>query len=253
MHSALKKVLGNHVSQKGSLVNDEKLRFDFSHNDMISEENIENIELLVNKIIKQKHPVQIEIQDHNVAVNSGAIALFGEKYGDEVRVVTMGKDKDNIFSRELCGGTHVNNTGDIEKFKIINQSSIASGIRRIEALTNINVNIFNRDKKLKQKDLQIKIQNEIIKYIDLIKDINPQKKLIINSEINLEEQLKEIKKIYNDNKQNMVISRNIKNIKIEKIGNYNFIYLLAKNYPGNALKLFIDEQKKLYPKKVLLF
>jgi alanyl-tRNA synthetase len=252
LHSALRKVLGNHIFQKGSLVNDEKLRFDFSHNDIISEENLENIELLVNKIIKQKSPVQIEIQDHSVAVNSGAIALFGEKYGDEVRVVTMGKDRDNIFSRELCGGTHVNNTGDIEKFKIINQSSIASGVRRIEALTNISVNIFNIDQELKQKDITIQIKNEINKYIDLIKDINPRKKYNIDIEENLEKQLTEIKKVYNDNKQKMDIAKNKENIKIEKIGRYNLIYLLANNYPGKALKLFIDEQKKSHPKESII-
>ena len=252
LHASLRKILGNYVSQKGSLVNHEKLRFDFSHNDIISEENLEKIELLVNKIIKQKSPVLIEIQDHNVAVNSGAIALFGEKYGEEVRVVTMGKDGDNIFSRELCGGTHVNNTGDIEKFKIINQSSIASGIRRIEALTNLSVDKFNSDQELKQKDFTIQIKKEINKYIDLIKDINPQKIYNFNLEKNLEEQLKEIKKIYNDNKQNIDITKNKENIKIEKIGNYNLIYLLAKNYPAKALKLFIDEQKKSHPKESII-
>ena len=252
LHSALREVLGNHISQKGSLVNDEKLRFDFSHNDIISEENLEKIELLVNKIIKQKSPVQIKIQDHNEAVNSGAIALFGEKYGDEVRVVVMGKGRDNIFSRELCGGTHVNNTGDIEKFKITNESSIASGIRRIEALTNISVNIFNRDQESKQKDFKIQIKKEINKYIGLIKDINPQKTYNIDLEKNLEEQLKEIKNIYNNNKQNMDIEKNKENIKIEKIGNYNLIYLLANNYPAKALKIFIDEQKKSHPQESII-
>jgi alanyl-tRNA synthetase len=252
LHSALREVLGNHIFQKGSLVNDEKLRFDFSHNDMISEENLKKIELLVNKIIKQRSPVQIELQDHNEAVNSGAIALFGEKYGDEVRVVEMGKDRDNFFSRELCGGTHVNNTGDIEKFKIINESSIASGIRRIEALTNISVNIFNRDQESKQKDFKMQIKKEINKYIDLIKIINPQKIYNIDLQENLEEQLKKIKKIYNDNKQNIDIAKNKENIKIEKIGNYNLIYLLSNNYPSKALKMFIDEQKKLHPKESII-
>ena len=252
LHASLRKVLGNHVSQKGSLVNSEKLRFDFSHNDVISEENLKKIESLVNNIIKQKSSVQIEIQDHKVAVNSGAIALFGEKYGDEVRVVTMGKDGDNIFSRELCGGTHVQNTGVIEKFKIINQSSVASGIRRIEALTNISVDKFYRDYELKQKNIKIQLKEEIRKYIDLIKDINPHKIYNFNFEKNLDEQLKEIKKIYNDNKQNMDITKNKENIKIEKIGSYNLIYLLANNYPGKALKLFIDEQKKSHPKESII-
>jgi len=257
LHASLRKILGNHVSQKGSLVSFGKLRFDFSHNELISEEDIENIELLVNKVIKQGSSIFTEIKDHKEAVNSGAMALFGEKYGDEVRVVTMGKDEDNIFSIELCGGTHVNNTRDIVQFQIVSQSSVASGIRRIEALTNTAVDQFNLLKKSKDRQYLKHIKEEIDKYVNLIKEVNPTKsnKILEDPllfELTLEEKLKEIKKIYNNNKQNIDILRNKKNMKIEKIGNYNFIYLLASNYPGKALKLFIDEQKKLHPKKSII-
>ena len=247
LHASLKKILGSHVSQKGSLVNDKKLRFDFSHHDVISEKNLNKIELLVNKIINQNDTIQTEIQDYQTALNNGAIALFGEKYGDEVRVITMGKDEDNIFSRELCGGTHVKNTGDIKKFKITSQSSVASGIRRLEAVTNIGVDHYKSDLLIKENEKNIQIENEINKYLNLIKKAAPKKIVNISKEIELNNQLKDIKNIYNAIKKNADISENIKNIKVEKVGNYNLIYLLAKKYPSNEFKLFIDEQKKSYP------
>ena len=257
LHASLRKILGKHVSQKGSLVNSEKLRFDFSHNELISNENLEKIELLVNKIIKQKDPIITEIKDHKEAVNSGAIALFGEKYGDEVRVITMGKDEDKVFSVELCGGTHVKNTGDIKKFKIINQFSVASGIRRIEALTSITVDKFNSKKDFEDKKYLKKINNEIDKYINLIENIDPKKHKKIITNLNtfddsLDQKLKEIKKIYDETKQNIDISLSKKDINFEKVGKYNLIYLFTNKYPSKKLKSFIDEQKKLNPKKSII-
>lgn len=257
LHASLRKVLGNHVSQKGSLVSFEKLRFDFSHNQLISEEDLKKIELFVNKIIKQKNPVQTEIKDQKEAINSGAMALFGEKYGDEVRVITMGKDEENFFSIELCGGTHVKNTADIIQFQIVNQSSVASGVRRIDALTNTAVDQYNRLRESKNRQYLKQVENEINNYINLIKDIDStrSKKILEDSflfKYSLEEKLKEIKKIYNDIKKNIDILKNKENIKIEKIGRYNFIYLLARKYPSKALKLFIDEQKKLHPNESII-
>ena len=144
--------MGNHVTQKGSLVNDEKLRFDFSHNEPIDNIDLEKIEKIVNKIILQKSLVTTEILSRQSAIDEGAIALFGEKYEDEVRVITMGKNSDNyFFSKEFCGGTHVKNTGDIKKFKITSQSSVASGIRRLEAVTNIGVDNYKSDQLIKRK------------------------------------------------------------------------------------------------------
>jgi alanyl-tRNA synthetase len=126
LHESLRRVLGTHVTQKGSLVAPDRLRFDFSHMKPISDQEIEKIENHVNSMVMKKSEVKTRIMTPKEAVNNGALALFGEKYGEEVRVLSMGDEKEKYFSTELCGGTHVRNTGDIGKFKIISQSSIAS-------------------------------------------------------------------------------------------------------------------------------
>ena len=131
LHAALREVLGTHVTQKGSLVDSERLRFDFSHFDAVTPEELHAIESLVNEQIRANTLVQTELCDMDTAREKGALALFGEKYGDEVRVLTMGDG----FSVELCGGTHVERTGDIGLLRIVSESGIASGVRRIEALT----------------------------------------------------------------------------------------------------------------------
>jgi len=130
-HEALRQVLGDQVSQRGSLVDSEKLRFDFSHNQAVTGEQIRQVEQMVNREIMRNTEVSTQLMSMDQAKQQGAMALFGEKYGDEVRVLTMGGD----FSVELCGGTHVERTGDIGLIKITSESSVASGVRRIEAVT----------------------------------------------------------------------------------------------------------------------
>jgi alanyl-tRNA synthetase len=133
LHSALKDVLGNHARQAGSLVAPDRLRFDFTHHESLSNHDLKELEDAVNKKILENYPLKIAYKSLDEALQEGAIALFGEKYGEEVRNITIGEGQ--IFSNELCGGTHVENTGEIGTFIIISESSVASGIRRIEAIT----------------------------------------------------------------------------------------------------------------------
>jgi alanyl-tRNA synthetase len=140
LHEALRLVLGDHVAQKGSLVAPERLRFDFSHPKPISEEELAQVEDLANKLVLQNEPVVTKLMGVDDAIAAGARALFGEKYGDEVRVVSMGTHRDGEhagrpYSIELCGGTHVSRTGDIGLVAIVGESAVAAGVRRLEALT----------------------------------------------------------------------------------------------------------------------
>ncbi|HVT25676.1 MAG TPA: alanine--tRNA ligase [Rhizomicrobium sp.] len=144
LHAALKRVLGPHVSQKGSMVGPDRLRFDFSHPKAVSHDELMRIERDVNAIIRQNSDVSTRLMPTDQAIKAGAEALFGEKYGDEVRVLTMGDDTDALkpYSVELCGGTHVRRLGDIGLFTILSESAVASGVRRIEALTSEGARLY---------------------------------------------------------------------------------------------------------------
>ena len=163
VHAALRQVLGDHVQQKGSLVDENKLRFDFSHDKPLTQNEITQIETIVNKQGLNNSEVKTELMNIDDALKSGAMALFGEKYDDEVRVLSMGDDS---YSVELCGGTHVKRTGDIGFFAITNQSSVASGIRRIEAVGGLKS--FEYIKKI--RDVSISLQNTLNVSVDDIQD-----------------------------------------------------------------------------------
>ncbi|MGD8926361.1 MAG: alanine--tRNA ligase [Thioalkalispiraceae bacterium] len=181
MHAALREVLGDHVQQKGSLVDAERLRFDFSHFEPVTPEQLKAIEELVNDQIRQNHEVETRLMSQDDAIKSGAMALFGEKYGDTVRVLRM-----SDFSVELCGGTHVNRTGDIGLFKIINETGIAAGVRRIEAVTGkVALDWFeNQEQQL----------NEIAKVVKASRDDATEKvKQLADRARHLEKELEQLK------------------------------------------------------------
>jgi len=162
LHAALRKRLGTHVTQKGSLVAPDYFRFDFSHPKALSREEIELVEADVNRFIRGNEPVGTRLMSIDDAMAAGAMALFGEKYGDEVRVLSMGREDDGAYSVELCGGTHVNALGDIQLFKIIGESAVASGVRRIEALTGEAARMWlvGREDRLKEAAAALKASPE---------------------------------------------------------------------------------------------
>jgi len=166
MHAALRKVLGDHVQQKGSLVNAKYLRFDFSHNQPLTDKELRQVENLVNRQVLENAEVTKEVMSMDAAKERGAMALFGEKYGDEVRVVSMGAltESGSEFSIELCGGTHVNRTGDIGLFKILQESGIAAGVRRIEAVTGNTAlaQMQQNEDRLKEIANQVKTSPELV-------------------------------------------------------------------------------------------
>ena len=205
LHEALRRVLGDHVTQKGSQVSAEKLRFDFSHQKSLDSEEIIRIEETINNLIKNDSEVMVEVLTYEKAVESGALALFGEKYSSEVRVLTMGHDS---FSKELCGGTHVKSLGEIENFKIISQNSVASGIRRVEAVTG----------------------SIALNSLSLIDKINEK-----------ERKLEEKKQTKTKEKR---VSKNILNGKIEEFNKLKFFFDQVIGVDAKNLRHLVDECKK---------
>ena len=189
LHAALRKVLGTHVEQKGSLVNDEYLRFDFSHFSKITEEEIAKIEHLVNEKIRENIKSEIKEMPIEEAKKSGAMALFGEKYGDVVRVVAFDKN----YSVELCGGTHVPATGQIGLFKIVSESAVAAGIRRIEAITSVKAEEFVSSQLTVLSQIKESLGNpkDILKSIEELRTINAE--LRKSNEAFLKEKAQQIK------------------------------------------------------------
>ena len=242
LHESLRRVLGSHVTQKGSLVEPSRLRFDFSHMKPISPEEITQIEKFVNKMVEKKSEVKTRIMTPNEAVENGALALFGEKYGEEVRVLSMGEDEGKYFSTELCGGTHVKNTGDIGKFKIISQSSIAAGVRRIEALRDKQLDDYLQNKE-KLSSLSLEKNEETINTLakEIIKlggkpnlDQEDQKSLIKNLTKQLE--LLSVSSILKDKSKNIIIDETINGTKVR--------FQKVNGLPPKELRKLVDSGKK---------
>ena len=243
LHESLRRILGKHVTQKGSLVSSERLRFDFSHNKLIEKDEMNKINKIVNDFIIGSSDVQTRIMTPKEAVGLGALALFGEKYGDEVRVVFMGKENSGFFSTELCGGTHVKNTREIGEFKVVNQSSIASGVRRIEALRDkqlINfVRLSKEEKMTKDKNLlnQIKIISSELEKLNI--------KANYNENLLPGENLKNLNKQLNQTKVKNIIKNKDKNkIKDDKLDNFIFRQQVITDLPSKELRSIVDQGKK---------
>ncbi len=243
LHEALRRILGKHVTQKGSLVSPEKLRFDFSHNKPIEKEEIKKIEKHVNEMINTFADVKTRIMTPKEAVDKGALAMFGEKYGEEVRVLSMGKENGNYFSTELCGGTHVKNTKEIGKFKIINQSSISAGVRRIEALRDKQLENYekNLEKNKSIKETTLKEQVNLIKNKLLQYKVKPDYKDNLEISLNLKNLTKQLEKIKIEN----IIKDKTKNvIKDKKIGSFILRQQVLTDFPPKELRNIIDNSKK---------
>jgi alanyl-tRNA synthetase len=242
LHESLRRVLGDHVTQKGSLVEPERLRFDFSHMKPISNEEVGKIENFVNEMVQKKSEVKTRIMTPKEAVENGALALFGEKYGEEVRVLSMGDEGDKYFSTELCGGTHVKNTGDIGKFKIISQSSIAAGVRRIEALRDKQLEEY-----LKNKEKQLNLSSE--KNDEIIKDLSDQI-TILGGKPTLDEEdqkvlIKNLTRQLETLSVNSILNDTSKNIiNDQKVNNINIRFQKVSDLPPKELRKLVDQGKK---------
>ena len=174
LHASLRNILGDHISQKGSLVNDEKLRFDFTFNDQLTTDQVNKIESLVNQTIRANIQSSVKLMPTKKAIKSGAIALFGERYPENVRVISFNNDGYNksLSSVELCGGTHVESTGQIGTFKIVSNHSVSSGVKRIEAITGENAEIYfsKQTQLLSQIKEKLKAsENNVVEKIDALK------------------------------------------------------------------------------------
>lgn len=235
LHSALRKILGQHAQQSGSQVTPDRLRFDFAHYEPLSEEQIIEIEKMVNNVIQQAIPVEKIVTDLDSALKMGATALFDEKYSNVVRVIKIGD-----FSMELCGGTHVDNTGQIGMFKIISESSVAAGVRRIEAITGNKVYefILNTQQTLKQLRSKVKASNdsEIISKIEQLE----------NKIKNLENEVEKYKLLVVENELSSLYSKAV------DYGEFKLIVNRKETDDMDYVKLLSDKIKERDSKAIVL-
>lgn len=231
LHSVLREVLGDHVTQKGSLVDPERLRFDVSHPKPISQQELALIELKVNEQIRNNTLIKTLLMTPDQAVKNGALALFGEKYGEEVRVVSMGKSTNDVaYSTELCGGTHVVRTGDIGLFKIISEGSVSSGVRRIEALCGAEAvnHILNQDKEIRQVAIKLKISPS---------DLNSRIGSLLEEKKKLEREIHDIRK-------KLSTVDNEDKYPVKEINGIKFFSKIIHNIQPSELKSMVDDLRK---------
>jgi len=251
LHEALRRTLGKHVTQKGSLVSPEKLRFDFSHNKPIEKKEIEKIEKYVNDMVNSAGEVKTRIMTPKEAVKKGALAMFGEKYGDEVRVLSMGQENGKHFSTELCGGTHVKNTKDIGRFKIISQSSIAAGVRRVEALRDKQLDDYEKSLK---KDIYIKEKNLKDQLDSIKRELSKYKvKPDYKDSLELTENIKNLNKQLEKIRIKSIIKDKSKNIiNDQKIHSFTVRHQVLTDFPPKELRSVVDQSKKDIKKGIIV-
>ncbi|WP_273789777.1 alanine--tRNA ligase [Bartonella sp. ML70XJBT] len=247
LHEALRQVLGSHVTQKGSLVSPERLRFDFSHPKSVSAEELKKIEDLANDIVLQNSEITTRLMAVDDAISEGAMALFGEKYGDEVRVVSMGDllEKGRLKKRwsiELCGGTHVERTGDIGLIHIVSENSVASGVRRIEALTGTAARLYLRCQEARIREIANLLKTSATGVEERIE--------------NLLEDRRKLEKELNDVRKKMLLSGETKRDgqdDISIINELSFMGRVVNNIPPRDLKALVDSGKKQIESGVIAF
>lgn len=227
VHKALRTILGDHIAQKGSLVGPDRMRFDISHHQQITAEELRQVEDMVNASIRENYQVNTLIMNKDEAVNCGAMALFGEKYGDTVRVVRMEKDN-QIYSQELCGGTHVCHTGDIGYFNIISESAVAAGVRRIECVTGYGAEKFVQDIENKLHRISVNLKTNVNDLEMRINNLLEEKKKLEADIFNLKKTFVSHKSADNQDK-------------IETVNGIKFVGKIIPNIHPKELKAFIDE------------
>jgi alanyl-tRNA synthetase len=232
LHSALRHRLGGHVTQKGSLVAPDRFRFDFSHPKALAPEDIAAIEEEVNRHIRENDEVTTRLMSPDEAIEAGAMALFGEKYGDEVRVLSMGRGSDASYSVELCGGTHVSALGDIQLFKIVSESAVAAGVRRIEALTGEAARqwLTGRENRLKEAAASLKASPE---------EVPARVAALLDDRRRLERELAEAKKALATGGGRAAEAQ-----APERVGGHGFIGQVLDGMDPKGLRGLVDEAKQ---------
>lgn len=229
LHKALQQELGDHVTQKGSLVDQERFRFDIAHNKALSVQEIAAIEAKVNNQIRTNTEVTTRLMTPEEAVEQGAMALFGEKYGDEVRVVAMGDEAGKNFSVELCGGTHVKRTGDIGLFKVVNEGAVAAGVRRIEALTGSSAVAY-----LAEQEARLNETADLLRATPA--NVTTRVAALLDERKAMEREIADLRK-------KLATGGGSASNDVKDVGGIKYMGKVLDGIPGKELKSMVDEMK----------